>query len=203
MAPLSGGLVGEFVGSISNSHATGTVSGGASSDVGGLVGLETFPDPISNSYATGAVSGGPNSFVGGLVGEQDAGTTISNSYATGAVNGGQFSDVGGLVGELFGECNKRLCDRRRERRGQQQHRRPCRIEFRRLRCERLLGHANHGPDEQLGRRHRLDDSAIARRVARWICGPLGYRRLDSIRFSRLSSPAAFRPSRGSRTKMRE
>ena len=82
-----GGLVGENRGSITNSYATGTVTGGS---VGGLVGYNR--GRITNSYATGTVTG--NSEVGGLVGENDG--RITNSYATGAVTGD--SGVGGLVG---------------------------------------------------------------------------------------------------------
>jgi len=87
-----GGLVGDgYNGTISSSYATGNVSG--SSHVGGLVGQNTRT--ISNSYATGSVSG--SIYVGGLVGDNDYVGTISNSYATGRVScTGDF--VGGLVG---------------------------------------------------------------------------------------------------------
>jgi len=85
-----GGLAGDATfSSISNSYATGCVSG--SSIVGGLVGCSN--GPISNSYATGLVSGSLD--VGGLVGYSQ-GASISNSYATGSVSG--TSDIGGLVG---------------------------------------------------------------------------------------------------------
>jgi filamentous hemagglutinin family protein len=87
-----GGLVGQNTNAtISNSYATGDVSGGGL--VGGLVGSNSSGGTISNSYATGDVSGG--GLVGGLVGSNDGGT-ISNSYATGDVSGGGY--VGGLVG---------------------------------------------------------------------------------------------------------
>jgi filamentous hemagglutinin family protein len=106
-----GGLVGaNYGGTISNSYATGNVSGG--SYVGGLVGQNSFNElsyinstggavsSISNSFATGAVSG--NSYVGGLVGLDLGGSgvaaTISNSYATGSVTGSTYT--GGLVGGL-------------------------------------------------------------------------------------------------------
>jgi len=84
-----GGLVGENSGTVSNSYATGNVSGG-SMQTGGLVGRNS--GPISNSYATGSVSGG--SMTGGLVGY--SASTVSNSYATGSVSGTSY--VGGLVG---------------------------------------------------------------------------------------------------------
>ena len=86
-----GGLVGGNTGQVSDSYAAGTVSGGA--DVGGLVGENT--GQVSDSYATGGVTGSGNN-VGGLVG-RSAGP-ISDSYATGSVTGRNY--VGGLVGEV-------------------------------------------------------------------------------------------------------
>ena len=87
-----GGLVGYSDGSISNSSATGDVTGDLAGDgvVGGLVG--DSDGSISNSSATGDVTG--PSYVGGLVG--DSGGSISNSSASGDVNGSFY--VGGLVG---------------------------------------------------------------------------------------------------------
>ena len=89
-----GGLVGRVTtGTVSNSYATGAVTG-RGDNVGGLVGDNT-QGTVSNSYATGAVMGtGDN--VGGLVGENDTDGTVSNSYATGSVTGNSY--VGGLVG---------------------------------------------------------------------------------------------------------
>ena len=84
-----GGLVGVNGDSVTNSYATGAVTGNGR--VGGLVGVNG--DSVTNSYATGAVTG--NGRVGGLVGVNDEGD-ITNSYATGAVTGN--SRVGGLVG---------------------------------------------------------------------------------------------------------
>ena len=98
-----GSLVGRNRGSITNSYATGSVSGnntGSDNHVGGLVGINgsnrdnTSIGRITDSYATCVVSGsGVN--VGGLAGVN--GGTIANSYATGNVNG-RNDDVGGLVG---------------------------------------------------------------------------------------------------------
>ncbi|MFY4788168.1 GLUG motif-containing protein [Aliarcobacter butzleri] len=85
-----GGLIGNNYGTISNSYASGTVSG-TNSYVGGLVG-DNYAGAISNSYATGTVSG--DRYVGGLVGS-NAGT-IENSYATGTISGN--NNVGGLSG---------------------------------------------------------------------------------------------------------
>ena len=88
-----GSLAGFSLGTISNSYATGTVSG--TSSMGGLVGaLET--GTITSSYATGGVSGAT---AGGLVGLQNSGT-ISASYASGAVSGTLYT--GGLVGNAKG-----------------------------------------------------------------------------------------------------
>ena len=87
-----GGLVGWNEGTVANSYAIGSVSG--SSDVGGLVGLNGVT--ITNSYATGSVRG--SSLVGGLVGWNIGG--ITNSYATGSVSG--EDDIGGLVGWNIG-----------------------------------------------------------------------------------------------------
>ena len=93
----TGGLVGNnFSASISNSYATGNVTG-KESHVGGLVG-NNYKASISNSYATGNVSGGIKD-TGGLVGHNtDNGASIKNSYAIGSVTGG-IGDTGGLVGE--------------------------------------------------------------------------------------------------------
>jgi len=90
-----GGLMGfnnNAGGTITNSYATGNVSG-TSQYVGGLVGHNA--GPIINSYATGNVSSG--GFVGGLAGSSDNGGSITNSYATGNVSG-TGTLIGGLVG---------------------------------------------------------------------------------------------------------
>ena len=98
-----GGLVGYSNGEISNSYATGAVSG--DNYVGGFVG-STGVGPnnslITNSYATGNVIGS-GEYIGGLVG--DSYGEISNSYATGDVIGdetGLGEYIGGLVGYLGG-----------------------------------------------------------------------------------------------------
>ena len=84
-----GGLVGANDGTIEDSSATGEVTGGY--DVGGLVGDND--GTIEDSSATGKVTGSEN--VGGLVGDNKG--TIEDSSATGEVTGDE--DVGGLVGE--------------------------------------------------------------------------------------------------------
>ena len=94
-----GGLVGySSGGAITGSYAAGSVSGGDFS-VGGLVGYNSFGAAITASYATGSVSGG--NYVGGLVGYNSSGAAITDSYATGSVSG-RDNDVGGLVGENSG-----------------------------------------------------------------------------------------------------
>ena len=80
-----GGLVGfnDADGTISNSFATGAVSGGAFAMAGGLVGSNN--GAINNSHATGAVSSLDN-FAGGLVGFNGFTGTINASFATGAIS---------------------------------------------------------------------------------------------------------------------
>ncbi len=90
-----GGLVGANYGTVSNSYSKASVQGDF--DVGGLIGYND--GTVSNSYATGAVRG--NDYVGGLVGYSSG--TISNSYATGSVRGGSYA--GGLVGVNYGSVN--------------------------------------------------------------------------------------------------
>jgi hypothetical protein len=87
-------LVGFNMGSVSDSYASGAVSGDVS--LSGLVGQNT--GTVNNSYSTGNVTG--TGWVGGLVGINGAiyyGGTVSNSYSTGTVTGSE--EVGGLVGE--------------------------------------------------------------------------------------------------------
>lgn len=88
-----GGLIGEGYTSVSNSYATGDVTGSGNYGVGGLIG-DTFAGTITNSYATGNVSGGD--YTGGLIGD-NWGNAIDSSYATGNVTGGDY--VGGFVGD--------------------------------------------------------------------------------------------------------
>ncbi len=90
-----GGLVGyNGGGTVTGSHATGSVTGSIS-NVGGLIGNNI--GTVSDSYATAVVSG--TSSVGGLLGGNFG--TVSNSYATGVVTGTSFS-VGGLIGNNGG-----------------------------------------------------------------------------------------------------
>ena len=91
----TGILAGSNSGTITDSYATGSVSG--DNFVGGLVGDNSSGGAITASYATGSVSG--DNFVGGLVG-YNSGGAITDSYATGSASG--IDDVGGLVGENSG-----------------------------------------------------------------------------------------------------
>ena len=91
-----GGLVGVNSGVIAASYATGSVSGSGFADIGGLVGENEIKGKIITSHATGGVSGQGDNF-GGLAGV-NAGV-IAASYAAGAVSGSGFADVGGLVGD--------------------------------------------------------------------------------------------------------
>jgi len=91
-----GGLVGASLGSISGSSSFGNVNGDVA--VGGLVGDSN--GPISNSSASGDVNG--IFYVGGLVGNSLS--SISGSYAEGDVsNTGPFT--GGLVGYSTGNIS--------------------------------------------------------------------------------------------------
>ena len=85
-------------GTISNSYAEGTVSGGtyAGGLVGGTESLSTGCT-IANSHAKGSVVGSGQG-AGGLVGFMD-GCQISNSYAECSVTGDD--GVGGLVGQAY------------------------------------------------------------------------------------------------------
>jgi hypothetical protein len=105
--------VGNNFATITDSFATGNVSGGAFSSVGGLVGVNngaingTLGGNINSnfiSFATGnvSVSDGTGAAAGGLVGFNFG--SINNSFASGNVTGGNSTDifkagsVGGLVG---------------------------------------------------------------------------------------------------------
>ncbi|HEY8023314.1 MAG TPA: YDG domain-containing protein [Burkholderiaceae bacterium] len=98
-----GGLVGHNYYTVSNSYATGNVSGVFGSLIfsGGLAG--TNDGAINASYATGSLTGtGGSSGDGGLVGLNRG--MVNTSYASGAISGGQ--GVGGLVGmSNHGEVN--------------------------------------------------------------------------------------------------
>ncbi|NMY49245.1 YDG domain-containing protein [Pseudomonas sp. WS 5027] len=100
-AQYNGGLVSanRATGVITNSYATGTVTGGGTA--GGLVGNNFLGGQITNSYATGnvGINGvGSGSYNGGLVGVNRG--SLSNVYSTGSVTGAltNTANNGGLVG---------------------------------------------------------------------------------------------------------
>jgi len=96
-ASAMGGLVGQNLGLVSGSYATGDITGfvGTAPDLfaGGLVGVNETSGIVRNSYAVGSVNGN-NASSGGLVG-LNAGTVI-NSYAANNVSG---AVVGGLIAQ--------------------------------------------------------------------------------------------------------
>ncbi|MGN6424623.1 MAG: beta strand repeat-containing protein, partial [Asticcacaulis sp.] len=92
----AGGLVEVNSGTLTNSFATGSVSGASTS--GGLVAANyNSSGVITNSFATGPVSASAQS--GGLVGINNGGS-IADSFATGYVTGG--GGKGGLAGNAIG-----------------------------------------------------------------------------------------------------
>ncbi len=101
---LNEGICSPCQGLISQSYATGKVTGGDGMMVGGLVG-ENLGGAITSSYAKGKATVGNNGFVGGLIGGNidnpvdQSHPIVSGSYSTGAVSGGTGADVGGLIGE--------------------------------------------------------------------------------------------------------
>jgi hypothetical protein len=98
-----GGLIGDLLRStVSNSFATGTITGGTLSaeDHGGLVGKANTSSIIAYCYSTGAVNG--NSNLGGLVGKVIDSATVDKSYVTGNVTG-TSQQIGGFVGDNNGD----------------------------------------------------------------------------------------------------
>ncbi|SFQ58017.1 filamentous hemagglutinin family N-terminal domain-containing protein [Nitratireductor indicus] len=100
-----GGLIGAlFEGTLSQSYATGNVSG--SSLVGGLVGANGYASgggTIDQSFATGNVTGAGYG-LGGLVGSNEG--AISNAYAMGNVTStGASSATGGFVGVVLSSAS--------------------------------------------------------------------------------------------------
>jgi hypothetical protein len=95
-----GGLIGYNNGSISDAHASGSVTvgngaGGSINNIGGLVGQNNYYGTLDNIYATGSVTTANGNSVGGLIGGASS-STVSRSYATGNVTG--YQNIGGLVG---------------------------------------------------------------------------------------------------------
>jgi len=104
-----GGLVGSFLASgtdtISNSYATGTVTG--VSEVGGLVGrVSGAPAVLSNTYAIGSVTG--TSDVGGLIGEAASATASNLTASYWNTDSGPGSSAGGPG--IMGKTTSQMTD---------------------------------------------------------------------------------------------
>ena len=97
---------------LASDYATGAVTGGAGSAIGGFVGL-VDQGSVTTSYATGRVTQtqpgvetGQFDFAGGFAGVIGTGGAVSQSYASGAVTGVGGPDAswdtlaGGFVGDL-------------------------------------------------------------------------------------------------------
>ena len=91
---LTGAVVGQFLGTITNAHSSGIVSAGSHSLVGGLAGGARI---IFNSDSSAAVACTKRCGAGGLSG---AGGQITLSHASGTVTVGNRSWAGGLVADL-------------------------------------------------------------------------------------------------------
>ncbi len=113
---ILGGLVGSVNVDVivSNSYATGTVTG-SGSYIGGLIGFVAGDCMISNSYSTGDVRKQGKALrpdlleknsIGGLIGQINTKGVVSNSYAAGIVTA--TGDKGGLVGMLY-DCTADDC----------------------------------------------------------------------------------------------
>ncbi|MCA1298105.1 beta strand repeat-containing protein [Stappia indica] len=87
-----GGLVGENLGSITRSFATGDVVSGGNA-AGGLVGYNQ--GSIADAYATGSVTAA--AFAGGLIGEQSTSASVTHAYAIGSAVAGD-GNQGGIAG---------------------------------------------------------------------------------------------------------
>ncbi len=104
-----GGSLGTITTSFAEVNVTvgNSTTGSQNNNAGGAVGAN--PGQIIDTIATGDVSGGSNSFIGGLVGRNDTGATIAGSSValSGAAGNVTLSDTtgggaGGFVGFNFG-----------------------------------------------------------------------------------------------------
>ena len=98
-----GGVVGNNEASVTNCYNTGKVTGSAdSSDVGGVVGLNSSGDSsasasVTNCYNTGKVTGSADSSdVGGVVGHNSSASVANCYYQTGK---GAAVGIGGTTGD--------------------------------------------------------------------------------------------------------
>ena len=104
---IAGGLVGQVTSSnagsstvISNTFATGNVTGTGSSNLGGLVGTFSAAGngSIQNSYALGNLSGSSN--MGGLIGSLSGGSNLQNNYWNTTNNPALLFDKGGIAAKV-------------------------------------------------------------------------------------------------------
>ena len=103
---VAGGLVGQVTAPsgtglvrISNSFATGSVTGTGTNYLGGLVGnfAAAAKGEIQNTYALGTLSGSTN--MGGLIGSLTAGSSLQNNYWNSTNNAGLHTANGSVAGK--------------------------------------------------------------------------------------------------------
>ena len=97
-----GGLVGSATSNVSNSYATGAVTGG--SNVGGFVGFVSF-GTISSSYSTGAVSGGFGFAGGGNFGFANFINDYWNTQTSGQATDGVFGTTGLTTAQMLSQAS--------------------------------------------------------------------------------------------------
>jgi len=90
---------------INNSYATGAVTGGANSEVGGFIGEND--STIENSYSTGAVTSGTGSFVGGFDGAGGE-FTFTDCYWDTTTSGTDQGTGGGNIDGITGLTTEQL-----------------------------------------------------------------------------------------------
>ncbi|MBP0712274.1 GLUG motif-containing protein [Burkholderia sola] len=105
----SGGLVGYNTGMIERSSSAGSINAtGASTQVGGLVGINDGKGIVKQSSSSASVTARNNAVAGGLVGINMA--TIAESRASGKVSVGERSVAGGLAGVNLGDIDASTAD---------------------------------------------------------------------------------------------
>ncbi|QTD94268.1 filamentous hemagglutinin N-terminal domain-containing protein [Burkholderia anthina] len=105
----TGGLVGHNTGLIERSSSAGRIDAtGASSMVGGLVGINDGNGIVRQSSSSASVTARNNAVAGGLVGLNLA--AITDSRASGKVSVGERSIAGGLAGVNLGDIDASTAD---------------------------------------------------------------------------------------------
>ena len=104
----AGGLAGVNKGSITDSHASGSIFGIQSQYIGGLVGEHGYGGTVARCCASSEVSVlGQAYAIGGLVGAMVVRGTIVDCYATGDVRSDDSSSyLGGLIGLAWGDIER-------------------------------------------------------------------------------------------------